>query len=262
MYNFAEKTVLVVGGAGFLASPACEEFARGGANIAVTDLNLERAQAFAAKLGADYGVPTLGIGLDVGDQAAIEECVVTTVQTFGGLDMLVNASFASSFGAFEDLTGPEFDRVAHIQLTGTFLLTRTAAASMNDGGSMVHFSSMYGSIAPVPSMYDPPEIKPNPIEYGTTKAGLEQMVRYFAVYYAPRNIRVNGVAPGSFPHAIAPSFGLEKFREFEKRLAAKCALNRIGRQHELAGPVTFLCSEAASYITGQILHVDGGVHIW
>jgi len=187
------------------------------------------------------------------------------VERFGRLDILVNAAFASTSKALGDLEGADFDRAAHVQLTGSFQLSRAAAEAMSTtagGGAMVHFSSMYGSIAPDPRQYFPPQIQPNPIEYGVTKAGLEQMVRYLAVYYAPMNIRVNAVAPGAFPHPASPGAVSSQFEKFQENLAAKSPMGRIGRQDELAGPVVFLVSEAASYVTGQILAVDGGVKIW
>ena len=120
---------------------------------------------------------------------------------------------------------------------------------------------MYGRIAPEPAIYHAP-MNPNPIDYGVTKAGIDQMVRYLAVHYAPRNIRVNGVAPGAFPHAVAIGYGEPRFREFEERLAKKAPMGRIGRQEELVGPVLFLVSDEASFVTGQVLAVDGGWTIW
>ncbi len=120
---------------------------------------------------------------------------------------------------------------------------------------------MYGRISPEPAIYHDP-MPPNPIDYGVVKAGLEQMIRYLAVHYAPRNIRVNGVAPGAFPHAVSQGFNEPGYQEFVARLAKKAPMNRIGRQEELAGPVVFLASDDASFVTGQTLPVDGGWEIW
>jgi NAD(P)-dependent dehydrogenase (short-subunit alcohol dehydrogenase family) len=120
---------------------------------------------------------------------------------------------------------------------------------------------MYGRISPEPAIYHPPML-PNPIDYGVVKAGLEQMIRYLAVHYAPRNIRVNGVVPGAFPHAAAIGFGTPEFESFMERLARKSPMNRVGRQDELAGPVVFLASDEASFVTVHLLVVDGGWTIW
>ena len=147
----------------------------------------------------------------------------------------------------------EFDRSLHVNVTGTFLLAREVALAMENGGSIVLFSSMYGQISPDPRIYDSP-LNPNPIEYGIGKAGTEQMTRYLAVHWAKRNIRVNAIAPGAFPHAVQQS----TYPEWMKNLSEKNPLGRIGRPEEIAGAVVFLSSGEASYITGHILNVDGG----
>lgn len=261
MFDFQDKVILAVGGAGFLCSPVCQAFHDRGASVAVTDLHEGRAQEFAAELDGE-GSRAVGISCDVGDEASIKAAVAKTVERFGRLDILVNAAFAGSHGrGLEAMTGEDFDRVGHIQLTGGFLLAREAARVMEDGSNMVIFSSMYGRISPDPAMYHEP-MMPNPIDYGVVKAGIEQMVRYLAVHYAPRNIRVNAVVPGAFPHSHIAKFHEPEFQEFTARLADKSPLKRIGKQHELAGPVVFLASDDASFVTGHSLVVDGGWTIW
>jgi len=128
---------------------------------------------------------------------------------------------------------------------------------MQPGASIVLFSSMYGQISPDPRIYHDP-IKPNPIEYGVAKAALEQMTRYLAVAWAPRDIRVNAIAPGPFPHAHQQS----QFPDWMKLLAGKVPMGRVGRQEEVAGAIVFLASDEASYVTGHVLNVNGGWTAW
>jgi NAD(P)-dependent dehydrogenase (short-subunit alcohol dehydrogenase family) len=137
------------------------------------------------------------------------------------------------------------------------MLAREAATRMEGGGAIVLYSSMYGLVAPDPGVYEPP-MNCNPIEYGAAKAGVAQMVRYLAATLGPRGIRVNGIAPGPFPFPET----VRESGDFAQRLAARTMLKRIGRREETAGAVVFLVSDAAQYVTGAILPVDGGWTAW
>jgi NAD(P)-dependent dehydrogenase (short-subunit alcohol dehydrogenase family) len=253
---FSGRTILVAGGAGYLALPAVELMAQQGANIVLADINAERlaaAEAAAVKAGAP-GV--LSVPLDFADEASILNCVRAAADRFGSLWGVVNATFGSNGKRFDDLTVDDFDRANRLNLTGTFVLAREAAKHMPDGGSMVMFASMYGVVAPKPDNYPPP-MAPNPIEYGAGKAGIIQMVRYMAGHFGGRNIRVNAVAPGPFPHQAT-----QESTEFMGNLSRSTMLGRIGRRDELAGPTAFLLSDASSYVTGQCLNIDGGWTAW
>jgi NAD(P)-dependent dehydrogenase (short-subunit alcohol dehydrogenase family) len=174
--------------------------AQHGADIMVADVNCKGVEERVSELRQEVpGVKISGVTLDVGDEASIKNAVRATVGNFGRLDVLVNATYLSIGNLVEELSGPDLERALHVNVTGAFLLAREASRHMTEGGSIIFFSSMYGEVAPDPRNY-PAHIKPNPIEYGISKAALEQMVRYLAVCWAPRNIRVNGIAPGAFPH--------------------------------------------------------------
>jgi NAD(P)-dependent dehydrogenase (short-subunit alcohol dehydrogenase family) len=254
--DFSGRTILVAGGAGYLALPAVELMAQQGANIVLADINAERlaaAEAAAMKAGAPS---VLSVPLDFADEVSILSCVRAAADRFGSLWGVVNATFGSTGKRFDDLTVEDFDRANRLNLTGTFVLAREAAKHMPDGGSMVMFASMYGVVAPKPDNYPPP-MAPNPIEYGAGKAGIIQMVRYMAGHFGPRNIRVNAVAPGPFPHQAT-----QESTEFMGNLSRSTMLGRIGRRDELAGPTAFLLGDASSYVTGQCLNIDGGWTAW
>ena len=131
------------------------------------------------------------------------------------------------------------------------------AMKATGGGSLVLFSSMYGLVPPDKHAYRE-EMKPNPIDYGVSKAGMIQLARYLAMHYGPDGIRCNCIAPGPFPNPVAQAAN----PEFVKTLNQKTMLRRIGRNEEMLGPVLFLLSEQASYVTGQTLSVDGGWTAW
>ena len=258
MSDFAGKVVLLAGGAGYLTVPVCRRLLAGGAAIMIADIREDRAATVVRELSAAFPGARIGnVLLDTGDENSIRNAVQKTVHELGALHVLVNATYYSVGKLVEEITMEEFDRALHVNVYGSFALAREAAKAMPaEGGSMVMFSSMYGVIAPEPAMYTPP-MKPNPIEYGVSKAAIIQMVKYLAAYWGPRGIRVNAVVPGAFPHAAT-----QADKEFTARLARKTVLGRIGRQDEVAGAVVFLASDEASYITGQSLVVDGGWTVW
>ena len=259
MQGLKNKIVLVAGGAGYLGEGVCRKFVAEGAQVMIADMAIERAKALAASLSADKAESASAIELNVNEASSIEAAAAQTIKTFGRLDALVGMTFAATGKLVEEIGPEDLDRVFHTHLTGTFLLAREAAKNFStEGGSIVLFSSMYAKVAPDPRVYLPP-MKVNPIDYGISKAGIEQMIRYLAVYWGTKNIRVNGIAPGPFPNANSPGYKADPgFQSFAKRLADKVPMGRVGEAREVAGTAAFLASDESSFMTGQILSVDGG----
>ena len=248
--------IWVFGGAGYLGQSTIALLVAAGAQVLCIDME-GRAQQYINDndLQADVRAATL----NVHDTELIPDFVAANIKQYGVPHGLVNLTYASTAKAMEDLTGADFDAVSHGSLTSSFLLTREIGSHMaNEGrGSIVLFSSMYGSLSPNPELYELPMIK-NPIEYGVTKAGIIQMVRYMAVHWGKNDVRINSISPGPFPNPAVQ----QAQPEFMERLANKSPMGRVGKSSEIAGAVAFLLSGAASYITGQNLHVDGGWNCW
>lgn len=257
MFDLTEKAFLIVGGAGYLCQPAVEVLLQKGARVLVADRNAGALMEMERRLAAgEFKDRVDFLHSDAGDEAAALQSVDRTREVFGRLDGLVVATFRSIGGRLEDLTPAGFDEANHINLTGTFILARAAAQKMPQGGSIVLFSSMYGLVAPDKRVYEAP-MCPNPIEYGVAKAGITQMARYLAQHYGDGGIRVNAIAPGPFPHDET-----QKDTAFAERLAQRTMLRRLGKRPEIAGTVLYLLSEASSYVTGQVISVDGGWTAW
>jgi NAD(P)-dependent dehydrogenase (short-subunit alcohol dehydrogenase family) len=255
-FDLCGRDIWVVGGAGYLGTASVKLLVAQGARVLCADLG-DRAAAMVER--EQLAAAVTPATLDAGDCGAVEAFVAAQLAARGAPAGLVVMTYRSFAQPLAELTPAQFDEANHVALTGTFVLARAVGAAMAaaGGGSIVLFSSMYGTVAPDPAMYPPP-LPPNPIEYGIGKAGIQQMARYLAVHFAPAGVRCNAISPGPFPFPAQQ----ETHPEWMRRIERKCPLGRVGRPEEIAGAVTFLLADAASYITGHNLAVDGGWTAW
>jgi len=192
------KDVWVIGGAGYLGQPVVALLQSAGANVLCIDLE-DKAKTFIDTAG--FGTNVTPATLDAFNTVQSKQFVAEQFAQRGVPHGFVNLSFASTAKQMEELTEEDFDRVNHGALTATFLISREVGSEMAklQRGSIVLFSSMYGSVSPNPDVYKSPMNK-NPIEYGVTKAGIIQMTRYLAVHWGRNNVRTNCISPGPFPN--------------------------------------------------------------
>lgn len=256
MFSFHQRDIWVFGGAGYLGRAVVAALAELGARVLCVDLGTRAAEMVAE---AGLAPQVTAASLDASDINALEAFVSEQMGLRGVPQGLVVMTYASTAKRFDDLTAQDFDQANHGNLTATFALARTVGQRMAEQGkgSVVLFSSMYGSVSPNPQVYASP-MNPNPVEYGVGKAGIQQMARYLAVHFGPKNVRVNCVAPGPFPN---PTLQREN-PAFIERLTEKVPLARVGRAEEIAGAVAFLLGDASTFVTGQNLAVDGGWTVW
>ncbi|MBR0964919.1 SDR family oxidoreductase [Bradyrhizobium diazoefficiens] len=239
-----QKVALVTGAARGIGLSTAKKFLAEGWRVALLDIEGELLAGAVAEI--DRGEATLALTCDVSDAAAVDDAMATVEQTFGRLDALVNNAGIAVFAPLMDTSEADWRRVLDVNLTGPFLCTKAAVPLMRDGhgGAIVNITSISAVRASTLRS-----------AYGTSKAGLAHLTKQLAVELASLNIRVNAVAPGPVDTAMAKQVHT---REIRADYHDAIPLNRYGLEEELAEAIYFLCSGRASYITGQILAVDGG----
>ncbi|MFD7923591.1 SDR family NAD(P)-dependent oxidoreductase [Streptomyces sp. NPDC059740] len=247
MSSFSGKAGLVTGAGSGIGRAAAIELARQGAMVTVTDID-EAAAADTAERIKEEGGAALAVCVDVVDEDAVRAAVERTVETCGGLDFAVNnAGLASHHRQLDEMSLEEFERVAHVNLGGTFLCMKYELPALRNrgGGAIVNVASNGGLYA-----------IPTAPAYVAAKHGVVGLTKVAAVDYAPRRIRVNAVCPGP-----TRTPGFERVAAGTDMIAMQEATTPLGRMaapEEAAAAVVWLCSDAASYVTGIALSVDGG----
>jgi len=257
-FNLAGKVAWVIGGAGLLGTEVSRALAEHAAQVVVSDFRADQGESLAATI-RESGLKADAVSADIGDESQIIALTKDIASRYGKIDVMVNMTYFYTKKPWIDLSAADFEACMRVSLTGAFVATREVGKQMvqQGGGSIVHFSSMYGVVSPDPHMY-PKSQAVNPIDYGVAKAGILQMVRYQAVQLARSGVRVNAIVPGPFP--IPSTQGQDSV--FMRRLCNKVPMGRVGKAPEIAGAVVFLASDAASYVTGTQITVDGGWTAW
>jgi NAD(P)-dependent dehydrogenase (short-subunit alcohol dehydrogenase family) len=238
------KVALVTGAARGIGLAVARKFLAVGWRVALLDVDGELLWKSVEELAATGD--TLGVHCDVSDDRAVASAFSEIERRFGRLDALVNNAGIAVFAPLLETTEVDWRRVLEVNLTGPFLCTKAAVPLMreNGGGAIVNITSISAVRASTLRS-----------AYGTSKAGLAHLTKQLAVELASLGIRVNGVAPGPVETAMAKSVHTPEIRaDYHDAIP----LNRYGLEEELAEAVFFLCSDRASYITGQVLAVDGG----
>jgi NAD(P)-dependent dehydrogenase (short-subunit alcohol dehydrogenase family) len=243
------KAALITGAARGIGLATAKRFLADGWHVALLDIDSETLNRTNAALrGSDAVNPDaiMAICCDVADPAGVARAVASVGQKFGRLDALVNNAGIAIFKPILDVTYEDWSRVLAVNLTGPFLCTQAAVPLMRDsgGGAIVNITSISGLRASTLRT-----------AYGTSKAGLAHLTQQQAVELASHGIRVNAVAPGPVDTAMAKAVHTPEIRA---AYHDAIPLNRYGLEQELAEAINFLCSERASYITGQLIAVDGG----
>jgi NAD(P)-dependent dehydrogenase (short-subunit alcohol dehydrogenase family) len=236
------RVVIVTGGAQGIGEACARRFAQEDARVVIADVADGPGKVLAAELGALYR------HCDVGDKLDVDDLVAKVLETFGRIDVLVNNAGIFKSAGFLDVTEEDFDEVLRVNLKGAFLMGQAVAREMADRGDgvIINMSSVNGVLA-----------IPNIASYNVSKGGINQLTRAMALALADHGIRVNAVAPGTIATELAEQAVLTSAAAREKILS-RTPMKRLGGPDEIADVVAWLASDAASYVTGEIVTVDGG----
>jgi NAD(P)-dependent dehydrogenase (short-subunit alcohol dehydrogenase family) len=243
------KVALVTGGSTGIGKASSVAFAREGAKVVVSDVNVQGGEE-TVRFIRESGGEAIFVKADVLLAAEVEALVKKAVGTYGGVDCAFNnAGIAGAIGAStHEYPDESWDRVIGINLKGVWLCMRYEIPQMlkQGGGAIVNTASIWGLVG-----------APGASAYVASKHGVVGLTRAAALEYAPQGIRINAVNPGTIRTPILDPF-IAAIPEFESMMTARHPIGRIGMPEEVAEAVVWLCSDAASFVVGQNLPVDGG----
>jgi NAD(P)-dependent dehydrogenase (short-subunit alcohol dehydrogenase family) len=267
LFNLAGKTAMVTGGAGFLGKHFCRGLAEAGASVVVVDINSDSIKSLQREIDAQFPGKVLGLVADITEPDEVVRVVSQTVNHFGGIDVLMNnaagkgPNLETYFAPFEEYSLEQWRTVMAINIDAMFLMAQAVGRQMlkqNRGGSIIQTSSAYGIMGPDHRIYEGSWYLNRrintPAVYSTSKAAVVGLTKFLATYWAEKGIRVNALVPG----------GTESGQNetFQNRYGARIPLGRMANAPEIVGAVLYLASDAASYVTGHCLVVDGGLNAW
>lgn len=252
LFDLSDRVAVLTGGCGFLGRQYSQALHEAGAKVAIFDVRGENA-------GGD-----IGLTVDITDPGSVRAAVSDVIAHFGRIDILINnaamnpavipGANGGPWAAYEDFSPELWRKEMEVNLSGQMFVTQAVAPVMmkQKSGSIIFISSDLGMIGPNNSLYDEGKFKD--IAYGTAKAGVLGMMRFWAARLGSFNVRVNALAPGGM--------NSNHSEEFAKKNGALNMLGRMAQPGEFNGAMLFLASDASAFVTGSCLHVDGGRTAW
>ncbi len=245
MVNLEGKTALITGAGQGIGRDIAATLAAAGADIAALDVNLEGAEA-TAKLVREQGRKSVALACDVSIAADVDRCVAEALEGRDQIHILVNNAGIARDNLLIRMSDAEWESVMKVNLTGTFNVTKAVSRSMikKRFGRIVNISSVIGVMG-----------NAGQCNYAASKAGIIGFTRAVAKELAGRNINVNAIAPGFIETAMTAALPQERQEDMRRLIP----LGRFGSGADVANVVLFLCSDLGSYVTGQVIHCDGGM---
>jgi len=242
------QTAIITGSSRGIGRTTAEEFAKRGVNIIIVDINGGNAETVAEEIKSRYGVETLGIKADISKSDDVKRLFDEAVKKFSKIEILVNNAGITRDNLLIRMKDEEWDAVLNINLKGAFLCSREAVKIMSKikYGRIINLASVVAFMG-----------NPGQVNYSASKAGLVALTRTIAKEYASRGITVNAVAPGFIQTAMTEQLP-EKVKEEMLRMIP---LGRFGTTEDVANVIIFLALPESGYITGQVIHVNGGMYV-
>jgi NAD(P)-dependent dehydrogenase (short-subunit alcohol dehydrogenase family) len=246
-FDLSGRAAIVTGGSKGLGLAMAAGLASAGANLMLVSRNADESTAAADELARDFGVQAIAVAADVTDPAQAEAMAQTALDTFGRIDILINSAGINIRGPIDELSPDDFQQVMNTNVTGTWLCCRAVVPHMKAVGSgkIINLASTLGLVGLA-----------NRTPYTASKGAVVQMTRALGLELAPFNINVNAICPG--PFLTAMNVPIADTEEGKKFIVGATALGRWGELREIQGAALFLASDAATYMVGSMLTVDGG----
>jgi NAD(P)-dependent dehydrogenase (short-subunit alcohol dehydrogenase family) len=268
-FSLTGRVAIITGGAGLLGVRHAEAIASAGGVPVIADIRQADAEARASAVRSAFGVAAMGAACDVTRPESIETLLKEVLARFGRVDILVNNAAnnpkveapGQDFSRLERFPTDQWDADLAVGLSGPFLCARIIGGVLAKQGKgvIINISSEYGIIAPDQRLYHRDGVAPDeqpvkPVTYSVVKAGLHGLTLYLATYWAQAGVRVNTISLGGVESGQPAAF-LE-------RAAARIPMGRMAQPYDFQGALVYLCSDAAAFVTGANLVVDGGKTIW
>ncbi len=267
LFDLSGKSAVVTGAGGILGRHFSAALASHGAALALVDIDGAAIEDLARALAGRHKAPIITLPCDLSEPAAVEDMIGSAAASLGGLDIVHNnaatkgESLEAMFAPAESYAPETWRQHMAVNLDGAFHVMRAAGALMLEqgrGGSIISTASIYGLLGADQRIYEGSNYMGmqinTPPSYAAAKAGLIGLTRYFAARWGGQGIRVNAIAPG----------GVESGQNqtFTERYSARVPMGRMARAEEIVGALVWLASDASTYVTGQVISVDGGLTAW
>jgi NAD(P)-dependent dehydrogenase (short-subunit alcohol dehydrogenase family) len=244
LFSLRGRVAVVTGGSRGIGAALASALAHSGAAVVLLGRDAQALTSVQAALAAQ-GRTVMHVTADVGDNSSIDAAFETVLRSMSRIDILINNAGVEEPCASLDVGEALWDRIIDTNLKGAFFCAQAAARRMANGGSILNVCSLTSEVGIAGAA-----------PYGASKSGLAGLTRTLATEWAAKGIRVNGIGPGYFRTALTDSFYRDE--QWQRAMLERIPQRRFGRLDDLGGAAVFLCSDAAAYITGQILYIDGG----